>query len=134
MASDPDLDLVTHLATQGIGTAATNLFRGPVRDATGVPDASVFCLLAGGPAPESFVDGGASADYRRSSVQINTRSAPDDYNGGLAKAKAASAAAHKASLAGYVDVRVRESEPLYLGRDEKARHRFSSNVTMEHRQ
>jgi len=135
MATAPDSDVVTQLVAAGIGlVSGTNLWRGPERAAgTGVPAKSVFVLASGGYPPRPFL-GPSSTDMRRSTVQITVRSDAQDFDGGQTLVRAVRNAIHKAAVAGYVDIRVRESEPNYLGQDEAARHLWTVNVEMEHEQ
>lgn len=134
MASDPDGDIVTLLDAGGIGlTEGTNLFPGPERAAGQfVPTEAVFVLASGGFPPRPFIDG-SGQDYCESTVQITVRSEAAKHDVGQTLARAVRDCAHKANVAGYVDIRVRESEPNYIGQDEKGSHLWTLNVEMEHR-
>jgi len=137
MATTPDVDVATRLGAAGIGlTLGTNLFAGPVRayvDGT-VPHQSVFCLATGGPPPEPFCGDPTNKDFRRSKVQVRTRSNLEDFDGGQTLTRNTRNAIHKASVVGYVDVEVLESEPNYLGKDEDGHHEWSINVELMHRE
>lgn len=110
---------------------ATNVFMGPVRpEAAGVPQNAIFCLASGGPAPLPYLGGSAAPSFRQPSVQVRIRSAPNDYAGGLATARAASAALDKAALTDYVACQLRQSEPTYLAQDTQGAHHFSVNVDL----
>lgn len=134
MATDPDGDIVDHLDTNVAWlTKATNLFASkemPVDDV--VPDAAVFVLPSGGPAPLAYCEGGGTAERRFSGVQVITRSPTDDYYTGKTRARGIRNTLHHASISGYDDVRVNESEPLYLGENEARQHRWSTNVELWH--
>lgn len=113
--------------------ASRNLLPGPVRDEPLVPDLAAFVLVTGGPPPIPYVSGGTGTNTIMSSVQVRVRSAPDDFAGGQAHARLARDRLHEFIISGYVEVRVREAEPLYLAMDEKRRHHWSINLTLEHR-
>ena len=143
MATAPDTDVVAAL-TGAIGlTAGTNLFSGPVRAYTileagtvVVPHKAVFCLATGGPPPMSFVNGGSGTDYNWSVVQIRIRSdigSTSDFADGQTLARAVRDRLHKAVVTGYIEIRVRESEPNYLAQDDDGHHEWSINLEMEHR-
>lgn len=126
-------DMVTYLAAQiGALTAQTNLFEGPVRAiGTGIPDEAVFCLVTGGPAPEPFVDGGSAVEERTHSLLIVVRSEPEEFASGQTLAHSVRDAVHRASIAGYLDISIRECDPAYLGSDDENHHSWSIGVDME---
>lgn len=136
MANAVEEDLVDWIDTQ-VGdlaafTQATNLFEGPVRAAGAtVPHEALFVLATGGDPPLPFL--GTTVSYCVSALQVRYRSAPHEYAAGRAKVRAVRNAIHLGSITGYVEVRVRESEPLYLGPDEHGSHEWAINVDMEHR-
>lgn len=135
MATSPDADVRTRLLAQGAGTQY-DVFMGPVRDpdpSKGIPDEATFCLANGGREPMPFLQDGNPC-YRWSSVQVRVRSAQNQFAAGQTRARAVREALHISAISGYVAVRVRESEPLYLGQDESGHHHWSVNVEMEHRQ
>ncbi|KPJ59103.1 MAG: hypothetical protein AMJ46_12620 [Latescibacteria bacterium DG_63] len=131
----PAAAMVTYLAANvGALTAGTNLFEGPVRPVgTGIPDKAVFVLATGGPAPEPFLAGDASSpdEERVHSLLIRVRSEPGEFNNGQTLARSVRDAAHRASVAGYLDVSIRECDPAYLGADDEGRHEWSIGVDME---
>lgn len=128
----PDLDIATHLASEGIGTLGTDLFCGPVRDADDLgetyPDECVFVLATGGFEPEPFVGGADAPDIRRPFVQVRVRSARESFQSGQTTARAVYQATHKIEFAGYMGWLA--SEPTYLGKDNKSRHEWSINVQL----
>lgn len=136
MASDPDLDVVSRLVTTlgGVAfTADTNLFRGPVRAPSQyIPHRAIFALATGGRPPQSFLDN-SGTDYNFSTVQVRIRSNEHAFIEGQTIAKAVRDRLHKASMVGYIEVRVREAEPIPLGFDEEGHHEWAVNVEMEHR-
>ena len=134
MATTVDADVVTALTGSNGLVSGTNLFAGPVRaPGTGVPDKAVFVLATGGPPPMPFILGGSGTDYCRSTVQVRVRSDQEDFPTGQTLARALRTLLHKNILSGYIDVRVRESEPNYLGQGELGHHEWSINLEMEHR-
>ena len=135
MATEPDLDLVnaidTALATLTLGT---DLFRGVMRAVgPGSPNEAVAVLATGGPQPLAYLDGTAIERYF-SALQIRIRSIERSFRTGQALARSVRDVAHHASIAGYIDTRVLESEPLYLGSDDEGNHEWSINVEMWHEQ
>lgn len=134
MATTPDTDVVA-LLTGSLGlVAGTNLFAGPVRaPGTGVPDKAVFVLATGGAPPIPYMDG-TLQDYQRSIVQIRVRSDLEDFPTGQTLARSVRDFLHKITGTSYTDIRVRETEPNYLGPDELGHHEWSVNLEMEHRQ
>ena len=136
MATDPDGDIVTALAAAGIGlTAAVNLFRGmPMPVQSGVPDKAVFVIAGGGPAPQSY--SGSTVERRYSAVKVMVRSDPSGVPGAFAAgqtlARSVRNVLHHILIAGYIDVRVNESEPIPLPADEQGRHMWSINGELWH--
>lgn len=129
----PATDLVAHLTgTNGL-TTGTNLFEGPMR-AVGpsMPARAVFVLSSGGYPPMPFQDS-SGQEYCRATVQVTIRGDAQSYASTLALAQALRIRIHHATLAGYVELRVREPEPMYIGQDEAASHMHVLNVEMEYR-
>lgn len=122
----PHVDIATALSDAGLGTLATDLFYGPVRDGAQVPDAALFVLETGGFQPVPDIGGASAADLRERSVQLRVRSAQRDYSGGYATAQSAWGAVHKQQPAGYVSWEA--GEPLFVETDESGRHHWSINV------
>ena len=57
-------DIVTALANASLGTDGTNLFRGPMRDGQGFPDAMITALETGGARPDRYGREGLAAKAR----------------------------------------------------------------------
>ena len=120
-------DVATRLQTAGVGTVGTDIFRGPERvPATGVPDVAVFVLASGGAPASPYL--GTATDWHEVALQLLVRGAVNAYETARTKALAVRAALHRCTLSGYTLCMVRESEPLYLGRDHEGRHEFALNV------
>lgn len=134
MATDPDGDVVTYLNTNvGALTTNTNLFASKEQaEGDGIPHLAVFVLPTGGPAPQAYVDGNSGTEQRFSGVQVMSRSAPRAYNAGKTFARLIRDTLHHAAISGYVDVRVNESEPLYLGENDAGAHLWTSNLELLH--
>jgi hypothetical protein len=134
VATAPDEDIANHIASGGLGRVlGTNLFTGPERAVSDqVPADCIFVLASGGFPPAPYLDNSGQDDVL-STVQITIRSAPNDYSGGRSTARSVRNRVHKGSIAGYVDVRVREAEPNYIGQDEAASHLHTVNVELRHR-
>lgn len=134
MATDPDGDVVDHLDTSvGYLTKDTNLFASKEQAAGDyIPHNSVFVLASGGPAPEAYVAGDTGDEQRFSALQIIIRSDPRDYNTGVTNARTVRDALHHATISGYVDVRVNETEPLYIGENDVGAHIWTTNLELWH--
>jgi hypothetical protein len=133
VAVSPDADLATAVASVlGAGwEVGTKTFTGPMRaDRTGVPVEAVFCLALPGAPAAAYL--GEARELVISTVQIMLRGAVDHLETLATRARQIRAGINLATITGYVDVRVRESEPNYLGKDEADRHLFSLNVEMMH--
>lgn len=132
-APTPEVDVASAIVTAGLGTLGTTLFYGPERglNARGVTSGTAtYCLASGGVKPAPFADGGAGTYLAEFSVQVLVRSSPDAYAGGLTQVRALRDALNFVSIAGYINVAVRESDPLYLGQDESGRHRWTINLDL----
>jgi len=122
-------DVAAALATAGVGTVGTGIFIGPTRaPATGLPAVAVFVLPTGaGPPVAPYL--GTSTDWHEVALQILVRSAANSYAAGRTKAAACRTALHRLALgASYTLCMVRETEALYLGRNELGHHEFAINV------
>lgn len=128
----PALAAVTQLAGAGLSlVAGTNVFDGPVRAAGAhVPSKAVFCLLTGGPPP--LFQSGQAREVRRSTVQVRVRSEPGKFEAGETLARGCRDALQLARPEGFVAFVVRESEPIYLGADERGHHEWSLNLECTH--
>ena len=132
MSTTPDIDLVGHVNTNvGALTTGTNLFAGPVRAVgTGVPDLSVFVLATNGAPPMAFIAGGAGNEQRYHGILVRVRSAPRAFEAGQTLARSVRDAIHHTAVSGYIEVEVRETDPAYLGTDDKGHHDWSIGVEM----
>jgi len=105
------------------------IFTGPPRpaDATnGPPTAAVFVQQYGG-GNVPYLNGGAKS-WRTPRVQVTVRSGREDYDGGVAKARAVRAALHLASLTGYTFCFA--DDPTPIGRDAEDCWRWTVNCRL----
>ena len=122
----PEVDIVGVLAAAGLGAAGTDIFEGPVRDQKDViPDAAIFAMQTGG-VVTPFFGGPNGEDEHDGRVQVNVRSAKDDYETGRATAAAVRDALHKQAPVGYAGWWA--DEPTYIETDQKKRSRWSVNI------
>jgi len=128
----PDVDVATYLAAQGFGTIGTDLFHcAPKPPGGGIPDACIFVLDSGGPAPDPYFRvGGASASFYRVGVQVRVRAAVGQSAAGKERARDVLTALHLAAIAGYTAVHAQTSAPLYLGRDDTEHDEWSVNCSV----
>lgn len=135
MGLTPEQDIVSAINT-GVAafTTGTNLFYGPVRpaDQDNYPSRACFVFPSGGVEPEAFL--GQTYAMRRSSIQIRTRGNRQDFAGALVDARAVRDAVHQSPSASYLDWRVMQSEPIFLGPDEAGHPEFSINVEAQFRE
>ena len=82
----------------------------------------------GGQEPDPLINAAADGSIYYSSIQITIRSGPDDFMGGLAKARKVRDALHTKNPSAYISWRALSSEPLYLGIDELQEHRWVVNI------
>lgn len=127
----PDVAVAAKLDTDvGALTLGTNLFEGKARAPNDqIPHEAVFVLSSGGAPPLAY-GGQTSEEMLFPSVQCIVRSNPRDFFGGRTLAKTVHDALHHQALAGYLDVNVQESEPLYLGEDDTGHHEWSLNFEL----
>ncbi len=130
MADVPDKALADFLETDIAElTKGTNLFRGPVRAAVGViPSRAVFVLSTGGLDPEAF--NGELNTIQRPSIQIRIRGDREGFEDGQDLARRIRSSAHYATLTDYIDVRVADGDPNYLGQDDDGHPEWSVNVSL----
>ena len=133
MIKEPDVDLVTYLASQVPLCVGENLFAGPVQPAD--PDdliahKAVFVVATGGIQP--FALHGDCESIRRSNLQVRVRGEKEAYTEGLLLAREVAAAVDLAPITGYIDVRILDTEPNYLGQDDEGHPEWSVNVEMMH--
>ena len=110
-------------------TAPANVIAGPTRETDEVtPNQLINVLQTGGRPPMPYM--GFSVNLQVARVQVVVRSKAEDFAGGEALARAVRQALHLATPAGYIDVLAQETEPNYLGIDERALHRWSMSFLM----
>lgn len=114
----------------GIPPAApNNVLVGRERESdTFVSNQIINVVATGGPPPEPIMNAGGN--IFRARVQVMIRSQVDDYAGGRALARACLRKLHLAVISGYTDVMAQETEPNYLGPDERQVERFSFNLLL----
>jgi len=128
---NPASDVATRIASALSLVVGTTVFVGPVRAAKdGVPSKAVFCLNRGGPGPEPYTDGGVGADFWTSEVQVRVRGEARKTESGETFARSVRDAIHTASIAPYFEIRVLESEPIYLAEDDAGCPEWSINVQL----
>lgn len=129
MPMTPGIDLVDHLATALSLTAGTDIFDGRVRaPGRGVAEKAVFVQPTGGPPPQAL--SGQTVAIRRSALQVRVRGDQEDYAGGLVFARSVRDAIQYAPIAGYIDVRIQDQEPIPLPQDDEEHHEWTINVEM----
>lgn len=129
MPLSPEVDLVDELVTALSLTAGTDIFDSPVRPpGRGVAEKAIFISPSGGPAPQALA--GQALAIRRSALTVRVRGDQSDFDGGLSFARSARDAIQYAALAAYIDVRIQETDPIYLGQDDEEHHEWNINVEM----
>lgn len=133
-----EAEITAYLATQGLGTAGTDLFYGPVREF--YQDAMGTVQLWGGLKDEPNLGdntGGAGATFGRAvrleypKLQVLFRGAPNDYDGPRLKADQARnelAKVLNTSLSGTRYVSIETNNVRWLKMDENFRHHFIFDV------
>lgn len=112
-------------------TTPANLFHGPPRPhGEGCPIAAVFCLATGGPISDALLNGGTTS-HNLATVQVTVRSAPGDFAGGQALARAILDRLDAAALTGWARTEVREPDPTHIGTDANGCELFTLNVELE---
>lgn len=129
MPKEPEVDITTHLGTNTSLTAGTDLFEfAPVPpDDKGMPAKAVFVFPAGGGVPEMHLEPTAT-DLLRSVVQVRIRSSQADFAGGADLAREVRDALKRATITGYVWIRLLQSHPEYIGPDDRGSHEWSLNI------
>ena len=107
--------------------AGLSVFEGPVQDGSGVTDEAVFCLATGGLAPQSFF-GQDPQQLKSKSVQVRIRSSKNQYNFGRQIAQDVWDTLKNAQPAGWMIIRMINSDTIYLGQDLEGRHEWSLNL------
>ena len=127
----PDLDIANHLQTAGLGTVATDIFAGPMKPPSAqISQSCIFCISTGGLPPSPYLDASTS-DYNVATVQVLVRGDVGAYATAQTKANTARAAIQRATVAGYVAVYVRESNPNFIGLDDTEHPMFTLNAEMQ---
>jgi hypothetical protein len=114
-------------------TLGTNLFIGKMRaaDIGGVPDACVSVMTIGGPPPQDYCQGGThSPQYYQPTLQVMVRSAPRDWAGGDAVARAVFESVNDSPPSAYHGARAQTGAPLYVGEDDEGQHLWSIPFTL----
>lgn len=125
-------EIVTFFASEGLGTAGTDLFFGRMPDK---PDACICVYETGGIAPDPGF-GSAVVRFESPGLQAVFRGAPLDYDTPRANAKTAAASLAgvepQTALSGTVYHWIhRLQEPFLLKTDEKNRHYIAFNCLSE---
>lgn len=124
---DVEGDIAAALATAGVGTVGSSIFTGPLRPAGGgIPVAAVFVLQAGG-VNSPYLNGGVQS-WREPRVQVSIRSARDDYDAGIATARAVLTALHAKAITGYTLCQA--DDPIYVRRDGEDCHVWAVNARL----
>jgi hypothetical protein len=128
MGLKPEETLATFIGTQVADlTLGTNLFYGPV-----TPDPVEGCWVfpTGGPPPERFL--GEIPTMKHFGIQIRVRGDKEQFTTGQALAREVSdaliAATHDSAFNAYLDIEVTQSQPFYLGQDDRGLPEWSQNV------
>ena len=121
---------VVALLSGGNGlTAGTNLFAcAELPPDSIVPHKCVFAAEYGGAPPQPYL--GTNNDLRWIDVQVLVRGDPDKIDDTRALAWAIFPVLQRASSSGYIDVRCKQSAPVYLGKDDTEHPKFSINLTL----
>jgi hypothetical protein len=120
--------LASYIADDVAGlTLNTNCFAGPVS-----PDPVEGCWVipSGGPGATRFL--GETETEKHSEYQIRMRTDKEDFPAGrtlsLAISDVLHLATHDTDFAAYREIEVIESQPHYLGQDDRGAHEWSQNV------
>ena len=135
---DASTDVQTKLQAAGLGTAGTNLFRGPVRPvgtaAQGkTPANSIFVLSSGGREGDRvhFMNSeNGPGELRYPNVQVRVRNT--GFDAGKSIAEQVYQALEGQLIAGYWDIRALQSEPVYIRQDENNNYHWSLNFELRY--
>jgi hypothetical protein len=108
-------------------TKGTNLFTCPELPQVSV--AATFCMDTGGSAPLRIIGTAKKALYNPT-VQVLVRDEEVKFDTARTNARAAMAILAQNIPSGYVDINLMQSEPVYLGPNDKGWHRFVFNVRL----
>jgi len=116
------------LATAGLGTYGTDLFRGPVRgiDQDGIPVAAIFVQERGGDA-QPMLNATVSGSLYTTPVMVRVRSAQEDYDGGQTTTRAVYDSLHTKNPSGTGNGGCYGGPWGYLGPDKAGNHEWSLN-------
>lgn len=121
-------DIKDALEGAALGTLGTDIFYGPMRDSSQVPDAVITILVTGGAAATPFFGGPSAGGLRRPRAQVQVRSDQQDYRTGYTTAQAVYTALHKQDPAGYAGWLC--DEPFFVEVDQQGRARWSLNLSV----
>lgn len=115
----------------GFDAAPNNVVAGPARSSDAiVPNQLINVLQTGGPPPMPFMGSAPNKNVQVARVQVVVRSKVDNFGDGELLARGIRHKLHLVVIAGYTDVMAQETEPNYLGIDERQLHRWSMNFAM----
>lgn len=115
----------------GFDGAPNNVIAGPARESDDiVPNELINVLQTGGPPPMPFMGSAPNKNVKIARVQVTVRSKLDNFGDGEALARGILQKLHLVVLDGYTDVMAQETEPNYLGEDERRIHRWTMNFAM----
>lgn len=125
MAQNPTKDITDYLDSNSTAlTVGTNLFYGLVRSVSSdCPVESVFVMASGGRQPARVF--GSSGEIRYPRVQVRVRS--NTFQSGYSLAQTVLGILESATPTNYMDVEAQQSEPTFLGADERGHHHWSIN-------
>lgn len=118
--------IATAVGSAAPGAAGSYVFNGPARPD---PAKAIFCLAHGGPAPIDY-QSGASVQFAKPQVIVRVREEAGSFRLAETLARSAHAACSSVAVSGYLDCRVLQSHPLYMGPDDQDRHEFSFTVEL----
>ena len=125
----PHDDLRTFLISQVTSVTTSNCFVGPVRPVSAqIPHNSVFCLSTGGRASDRVHSD--LSELRYPTVQIRVRH--NTFSSGYTFVKEIYDALFNANINGYWDIRLLQSEPVFILQDENSNYHWSINVEMRY--
>lgn len=125
MSHNPTKDITDYLDTNSTAlTVGTNLFYGLVRSVSSdCPAESVFVMASGGRQPARVF--GSSGEIRYPRIQVRIRS--DTFQNGYTLAQTVFGILQSATPTNYMDVVAQQSEPTFLGADERGLMHWSIN-------
>jgi hypothetical protein len=126
----PEIDITTYLNnTVSSLTSGTSLFHGGMLQPDSiVSELAVFVMPTGGAMPRAMAGSDDAEHY--ATVQIYIRGTKNDYPTAIALARTVYDALQYASLPGYIECRLVQSGPIYLGLDKDGRHAITINCEL----